>query len=341
MEEKVLYTLQPGSELYAENELRRTGLRFTLLPPLEPGVGVVQVADGFEALADAFRKKPPIFIRHICPAELTAAPDTQSLCRAVRKLAQRMDEELPYSVQLRLLAGTSATLRRGEVQAAMADAIAGVAPLDVRSPRQVISCALTPEVAYLGLSRVEDNLSAWAGGNCHFRLDTPISRAEGKLLEIFDLFRPTLPKEGRALDLGAAPGGWTKVLRDKGFAVTAVDPALLDPRVARDPGVTHVRALAQDFFKQQPQPFDLLVNDMRMDSRLSIQLTNSCAAWLNPGAYAVVTLKLPHANMQRNTAMAIRELARCYHVVAARQLFHNRSEVTLLAKVRREAARKG
>ena len=59
------------------------------------------------------------------------------------------------------------------------------------------------------------------------------------------------------------------------------------------------------------------------------------------GAYAVVTLKLPHANMQRNTAMAIRELSRCYHVVAARQLFHNRSEVTLLAKVRREAAWKG
>ena len=157
MEEKVLYTIQPGSELYAENELRRTGLRFTILPPLEPGVGVVQVADGFDALAEAFRRKPPIFIRHICPAELTVSPDTESLCRAVKKLAQRMEEDLPYSVQLRLLAGTSATLRRGEVQSAMANAIAGAAPLDVRNPKQVISCALTPDAAYLGLSRAADS----------------------------------------------------------------------------------------------------------------------------------------------------------------------------------------
>jgi len=43
------------------------------------------------------------------------------------------------------------------------------------------------------------------------------------------------------VDLGAAPGGWTRVMRDKGAKVIAVDRAALDPELVKDPGVTHLK----------------------------------------------------------------------------------------------------
>ena len=49
----------------------------------------------------------------------------------------------------------------------------------------------------------------------------------------------------RALDLGAAPGGWTSVLAERCAEVVAVDPADLDPAVGATRGVRHVRLQAE------------------------------------------------------------------------------------------------
>lgn len=49
----------------------------------------------------------------------------------------------------------------------------------------------------------------------------------------------------RALDLGAAPGGWTSVLAERCVEVVAVDPADLDPAVGATRGVRHVRLQAE------------------------------------------------------------------------------------------------
>ena len=65
--------------------------------------------------------------------------------------------------------------------------------------------------------------------------------------------------------MGAAPGGWTRVLRQHGLKVTAVDPAELDPRLRTDRGVTRVRKTIQEYLPGAPR-FDVIVNDMRMDA---------------------------------------------------------------------------
>ncbi len=56
-------------------------------------------------------------------------------------------------------------------------------------------------------------------------------------------------------------------MRSFGAAVVAVDPADLAPALARDPGVRHVRVLAQDYLPTEQQRFAAIVNDMRMDAR--------------------------------------------------------------------------
>jgi len=105
-----------------------------------------------------------------------------------------------------------------------------------------------------------DALVAWpgpfAGGRAvaveHAR-DAP-SSAHRKLHEAF-AWLGTGPAEGDvAVDLGAAPGGWTRVLRDAGARVVAVDRGALDEGLQRDPQVTWLRRDALDVDLAALQP---------------------------------------------------------------------------------------
>jgi 23S rRNA (cytidine2498-2'-O)-methyltransferase len=203
------------------------------------------------------------------------------------------------------------------------------APLDVRAPQQVLSVLATPGAGYLGLSRAEENLSAWAGGGIRFaREPDQVSRSEFKLLEAISVFHLSVPAAGSALDLGASPGGWTRLLRKAGLQVTAVDPGDLDPRVAADPGVRHVHAMAQEF-RCRPDEYAVIVNDMRLDARDSARLMLDFAPCLASEGWAVMTLKLPHRSQEQVARQAVELLLRRYQLLGARQLYHNRSEITV------------
>src|SRR5207248_6285352 len=135
----------------------------------------------------------------------------------------------------------------------------------------VISLLCSFEKAYAGISLARENLSDWPGGMRHFA-QTPeqISRAEFKLLEALELFGLTLPSQGQVLDLGAAPGGWTRLLLEAGMSVVAVDPAKLDSRLARHPRLEHYRGYAKEYLEEainRRRKFDVITNDMRMDAR--------------------------------------------------------------------------
>ena len=63
-----------------------------------------------------------------------------------------------------------------------------------------------------------------------------------------------------AVDLGAAPGGWTWQLVQRGLKVIAVDNGPLKGAAAEHPAIKHLR---QDGFRFRPQrPVDWLVCDM-------------------------------------------------------------------------------
>jgi 23S rRNA (cytidine2498-2'-O)-methyltransferase len=204
----------------------------------------------------------------------------------------------------------------------------------VRKPRQVISVVIgrlnATLSAWLGLSAAADNLSDWAGGARRFaREQGRISRSEFKLLEALEVFGMALPARGYALDLGAAPGGWTHVLRERGMYVTAIDPAALDARLLSDSGVRYRRLTAEAYLRTASDTFDLIVNDMRMDARDSARLMCAYAPLLRLDGTAIMTLKLPEAKRNIVLESALSILADSYQVVRARQLFHNRSEITL------------
>ena len=126
-----------------------------------------------------------------------------------------------------------------------------------------------------------------------------------------------------------------RVLRQHGQYVTAVDPGALDERVTSDPGVRHKRMTAEAYLHDEPDQFDLIVNDMRMDARDSARQMVTYARLLYPHGAAIMTLKLPETRRMPILEHALDILRSTYTVVGARQLFHNRSEITVYLRPNR------
>ena len=123
-------------------------------------------------------------------------------------------------------------------------------------------------------------------------------------------------------------GGWTRVLRSFGAQVAAVDPAELAPPLQRDELVLHYRETAQVYLRHAGE-FDIIVNDMKMDVGESAALMTTAARSLRPGGIGVMTLKLPKRQQERLVTLSLDRLRHAYEIIGARQLYHNRSEVTV------------
>jgi 23S rRNA (cytidine2498-2'-O)-methyltransferase len=340
----LIATSSPESQ---DEALREIGNALPAAVVLERlAVGTVLLGTGlpFGKASALLRETRPVFVRHLCPAEtavrLEGTPgDLDLIVSAAMTFRDRFDAARKFSVQSRIVSDDKARhLRTFDINKRISDSLAGGGlSLDTRRPGQVLSVVCVPglSTAWIGLSETPDNLSPWPGGMMRLsKSDGLISRAELKLEEAVKTFGLDLPGPGRrALDLGAAPGGWTRILRKAGYAVTAVDPADLHPDLKRDPLVTHARTTLQEFLadrETRPGSFDLITNDMRMDAVDSAGLMLSARPLLKKGGFGVMTLKLRERSMARDIARASDILGRLYAVRSVRQLFHNRLEVTVL-----------
>jgi 23S rRNA (cytidine2498-2'-O)-methyltransferase len=183
---------------------------------------------------------------------------------------------------------------------------------------------------YMGISPAEKNLSTWLGGMLHYKKEeADISRAKFKLMEAMEVFRLELGQVQTALDLGAVPGGWTSVLLEQGLAVTAVDTGDMDPRLNRFKGYTYIKGNVSEL-ELPKNSFDMLTSDISWNPKNTAQLVNRAADFLKDGGLAVVTVKLMGTKLRR----MIKEVKEIYQekfdIREAKQLFHNRDEITLV-----------
>jgi 23S rRNA (cytidine2498-2'-O)-methyltransferase len=326
----------------------------------EQGAFLVETQQEPDTFAQALVHGEPIFVKHIMPVQGCIAltrrrsDDLPNLLRA----AQSLDAIRPgdhFTVQCRHVGkGSGYTAKDVEVFTGQVFECRGATPVfcdtNLRPVRgqdpsidqypdseliledwhKVVLYYLYGNVGYVGASTIGLCLNEHCDENRIFaRRSRDVCRSEFKLLEALRRFRITLTP-GRALDLGAAPGGWTKVLADRGMHVTAVDPAELDPKVTRLANVTHVRQHAEAFAAQGE--YDLLVNDMVLPAERSAALMVQTAPHLRPGALAIMTIKLPHHEPHKVVDEARTALSVSYDVLTAKCLFHNRMEVTLLLR---------
>jgi len=324
----LIASCQAGSEELAAAELRDHGGSTEVLAP---GLLLVTTPHPLEVMSELAHRGALMFIRHLAPVEWTAAPDVGRLRGA---LEPGLDRIAGHSLNLHLRLFET-PLTRADLFAALEPLLAPRAiVLDRQNPEYLCSIVIAGGRAFGGIAPTALCLSSWPGGEIRFRRDDgQISRAEFKLLEAIEAFGLTLRPGLRALDLGAAPGGWSRVLAGQEIEVIAVDPAALDTRCAGVGRITHHRLLAEEFIRTHAtERFDLLLNDMRMDPLPSAEIMAGAAPLLAPSGHGLITLKLGETGVEttrRIIAAARERLARDFTIAGARQLFHNRHEVTL------------
>ncbi len=164
------------------------------------------------------------------------------------------------------------------------------------------------------------------------------SRSTLKLAEAIEVFldkseQTRLLRTGMtAVDLGAAPGGWTWQMVKRGIRVTAVDNGPMKGVLAKHPLVEH---LMQDGFKFVPKKaLDWLICDMVEKPGKVAELIGN---WFVNGwcKHAIFNLKLPMK--QRVSALdaalgGIRnklEMEGISYKMTIKQLYHDREEVTV------------
>ena len=164
------------------------------------------------------------------------------------------------------------------------------------------------------------------------------SRSTMKLAEAIEVFmdrseQTRLLRQGMtAVDLGAAPGGWTWQQVKRGIRVTAVDNGLMKGALANHPLVQHLK---QDGFKYVPRKaVDWLVCDMvEQPSKVATLIgTWFAAGWCK---HAIFNLKLPMKKRVDALDTALGGIRKrldeegINYRMMAKQLYHDREEVTV------------
>lgn len=184
----------------------------------------------------------------------------------------------------------------------------------------------------------ENNGSLWAGGIPRLRApkDAP-SRATLKLEEAWHQFVPReqwdqrIAPSMRAVDLGAAPGGWTWQLVNKSMFVDAVDNGPMAENIMASGQVTH---RMEDAFRFTPErAVHWLVSDIADKPARVAELITRWAEnrWFKE---AVFNLKLPmkkrYIELQLCSEIITLALdnAGIEYTLKFKQLYHDREEVT-------------
>ncbi|HIJ86015.1 MAG: Ribosomal RNA large subunit methyltransferase M [Magnetococcales bacterium] len=187
------------------------------------------------------------------------------------------------------------------------------------------------------------NSSRWPMGVPRLRLPANApSRSALKLEEALNWFshpgssnRLVVPGQ-TAVDLGAAPGGWTWAMVQRGIKVTAVDRGALADHVTASPLVRHVR---EDGFRFRPPfPPDWLLCDILDKPR---RVADLITHWAEKGwcRNAIFNLKLPMKKRQEEVVLCrdrisakLRRNGQTFQL-HFRQLYHDREEVTGFLKL--------
>lgn len=335
----LLLTCPRGWECEARQEVRRI-LPGARVESLYIGGNLIAVCEEpLEEVLATLREAETWTLAHITPVQLRVQINAERRSLAhLRAAAQCLPPPAPDRT-FRV-----ACDRRGEhdftsteVEWAIADAFIheGRPPVDLESPQQVLSVEIFQDLAFLGMNAAQNllrkelrRMRRWAPG------ERPVSRAELKLREAISRFGLDLPAGGRALDLGAAPGGWTRVLAERMAEVVAVDPGALDPRVLALPNVVHLPARVEELSVAELGRFDVLTNDMNLHPAASARQMVAVSELLVPGGLAIMTVKFVTRRRRQHLREALEVLAAAYEHFRVAAMPHNALETTVVMRRR-------
>ena len=330
------------------------------------------ISGGRQTVLSAIKFARLPFVDAVIPVDAELEGAGKDYCDVVSAIQGMIDKKRAFRIEAKEI---NALLDDGaksvEVKVGSALEAEGFHP-DLQHPETIVYVLLLAKKVLVGA--VDVNLIGDSVLD-HFRSEQnevggKVNRAEFKLEEAIEFFGIDLSKIGRALDVGAAPGGWTHLLATHGVAVVAMDRAPLDYARMRDAGsmlvledrqdsgksaeipgvsvadisdpgvpldgyaVVHVRASSRHMdgaLLKRIGRFGMLAIDTNTTVEESAGIAGSMAMLLDPGAHLVMTVKLFNRSVRKQVASAEEILSRSYSGFGIKKLPHNRDELTLHA----------
>lgn len=311
------------------------------MEPLGPDIAAFEDEGvSIAVLAETIRDKKLAFIRHLFRGVAEIPLEEAADLTALGDLAIAAWQQIPLPGQVSLHVWQSGEVelpyRNDQLRRRLESALHDIDVEVVRGgASHILSACQVVDGIILGSNGAGNALSDWPGGRVSLaKPKGQISRSEFKLEEIIRTNLAELPTSGNALDLGASPGGWTRILLNRGLDVWSVDSGALDPRLDGVSGLTYIPTLAGPFLAENTQQFDLVVNDMRMEPGLSASIMNSAARFVPAGGLGVMSIKLQPNSPLQQVDSAVAQMKRNWHAESLRQLFHNRHEITAILRRR-------
>lgn len=207
------------------------------------------------------------------------------------------------------------------------------------SNRETLFCLVGKEGLFCGMQTPKQSNGFYPGGTKYIsqNLDDTISRAGAKIAEALHYIRlyQNEPKpKSRWLELGASPGGITSELLKRGYSVTAVDRAALDPRLSAWKTLEFVKADVAEFVPKVGAKFEALLSDMNNSPREAIKQLARLGVFLTQGGLAIFTLKTTGVQTVAEINTLYRDVVAEANraglkLIAATHLTYNRQEFTL------------
>lgn len=180
----------------------------------------------------------------------------------------------------------------------------------------------------------------WPGGAPPIQLPpTAVNRAWLKMHEAVLWGQVPIQKGDVVAEIGSAPGGAAQFLLEHGATVIAIDPAEMDPAVAANPSLVHVRKRARRVPNEALKNVRWLTIDINMPPSYTIDVIRDYVETRDLTIRGVIaTLKLSDWKLAERLEEYQHEFSEMgFDFVETRQLAFNRQEFCLVALRRAEA----
>lgn len=329
-----------AAEIAAASGDRRIPCRY-----LTHSAYLISAAAAPETLLQRIADARPVFVYALFPVLFHAT--YKGTAELALEIAKTTRKERSFRIEVvRESSAAEGSAKTLEVE--LGTAIEGMGYVaDLKSPKEVriviiVGSRVTVAGGYAGLLiDTTADYSRWGQ-----RQTGLLNRAEIKIIEAFSLLGIEMPIGTRCIDIGAAPGGWTKFLAEKGASVFAIDAADMNyamlgnecvvvghGETARTGAkITHLKMGFDEAVEVlSGQRFGFAAIDMNVSPMESAGVASRISALMEPGAPLLMTLKLCKPSDVDRTGSVSDLLKDAYEGFMFRKLPHNRQEITMLA----------
>ncbi len=289
------------------------------------------------------KEKDPIFVHNALPIDIyiDSLENYKDIAERIIK-DNLLKKDKPFSIET-ITYSTDIPSRDIEVQVGSSLEKEGYIA-DRKNLYQLVGILVDGEKIYVGSADTSSLLYPYLNLAKRFSRESikesRLNRAQFKLIEALERFNINLDGHGKyALDLGASPGGWTKVLFSKGYEVIAVDKGDLDESLNNKNGIYHIKKTItkenmNDIKKSlgnivSNKKLDIITNDMNLSPNESYDLMNDFSGYLCDNGKAIMTLKSVKRNIMDLLKETKEKLRDNYDIIKIKHLEQNRREVTL------------